>query len=276
MLPCSSPVLGVDLAGLFGDGERPKLERSAVGVLLFNLSFGGVLFGGLAQASSLGLSLFLGLPSAPTRTPGDVWDEGDGDDTFTGLKLSLSFSFEGVFFLGLDLDDDCTPWAVGWPSSGLLAVAVLPPGAEEVVEFDREGGGVGAAHLSGLGLCCVRHGDRSLRGADLVAATVFGLACCSSSLFFLGVAFKEATRRTWRVWGGRRLASSWAFKLEPARLRLTAGGLLLIASLPPARTAWALSLTAPGTPSSSGCMVLVVVGALLGLGCGSPRSERPS
>lgn len=109
MEACSFPVV-VDLAWLFGDGERPKLARSAVGVLLFNLSFGGVLLSGLAEALSLGLSLFLGLASPPARTShaGDERDEDDGDGTFTGLKLSLSFSFEGVFFFGLDLDDDCT------------------------------------------------------------------------------------------------------------------------------------------------------------------------
>jgi hypothetical protein len=94
------------LAGLrlpLGDGERPRLARSAVGVLLFSLSFGGgVLFAGLAPALiSLGSFLFLG--------PGDEREECDGDDAvFTGLKLSLSFSLEGVcLLLGLDLDDCC-------------------------------------------------------------------------------------------------------------------------------------------------------------------------
>lgn len=106
-MPCSVPV---DLEGLFGDGERPRVARSVVGVLLFSLSFDGVRFGGLAQALiGLGLlSFFLGLASPPTRTPGEERGEADGDDAFTGLKLSLSLSFEGVFFLGLDLDGDRT------------------------------------------------------------------------------------------------------------------------------------------------------------------------
>lgn len=72
-------------------------------MLLFSLSFGGgVLFAGLAPALiSLGSFLFLG--------PGDEREECDGDDAvFTGLKLSLSFSLEGVcLLLGLDLDDCC-------------------------------------------------------------------------------------------------------------------------------------------------------------------------
>lgn len=95
------------MEGLFGDGERPRLARSAVGVLLFSLSFGGVLSGGLAKALVLRSSLFLGLASPPTRTPGDEREEGDGDDTLTGLRLSLSLNFEGARLLGLDLDDAC-------------------------------------------------------------------------------------------------------------------------------------------------------------------------
>lgn len=258
MLPCSVPAR-VDLAGLFDDGERARVARSVVGVLLFSLSFGGVLFCGLAQPLSLELSFFLGLASPLTRTPGDERgeDDGDGVDAFMGLRLSLSFNFEGVFFLGLDLDDDC---AVRWPLSGLLAVGVLPPGVEEAVEFDREGGGVRAAHLSGPVLCRGRHGDCSLRDADLVAATVFGLTRSSScALFFIGVRFDDATRRTRCIPGGRRLASSWAFSFERARLGLAAVG-----------------LTSPGAPSTSGCTLLGVVGVSLRMGCASPRSERPS
>lgn len=142
-------------------------------------------------------------------------------------------------------------------------MAALPPGAEDVVEFDREGGGVGAVHLSGLGLYRVRrHDDRSLRDADLVAATVFGLARASSpsSFFFFGVKFEDAARRTWCARGGRRLASSCAFRLEAVRLRLGA----------------AVGLSTPGAPSSIGGTMLGVVGASLRLGCASPRSERPS
>lgn len=44
---CAAVETAVDLAGLVGDGERPRLARSAVGALLFSLSFGGVLLGGL-------------------------------------------------------------------------------------------------------------------------------------------------------------------------------------------------------------------------------------
>lgn len=61
-LPGSVPVVaaGLGLAGFFGDGEWPKLARSAICMLLLSLSFGGVLLGGLAQELSLGSSLFIG------------------------------------------------------------------------------------------------------------------------------------------------------------------------------------------------------------------------
>lgn len=43
--PCSVSVVAAGLvwAGLSGDGELPRLARLTVGVLLFSLSFGGVL-----------------------------------------------------------------------------------------------------------------------------------------------------------------------------------------------------------------------------------------
>lgn len=199
------------LAGLFGDGERPRLARSAMCMLLLSLSFGGVLLGGLAQELSLGSSLFTGSAWPLVCRPGEERAEADIDDTFTGLRLSLSFSFDGVCLLGLDLGDGCM---VRCPLPNALAGDVLP--GVELAELEREGDGVRAAHFSGLVLrdADVREGDGSLAGLaldldvgvvflsrplggdDLVSATVLGLSRCCS-LFFLGVEWEDTTRRTW-------------------------------------------------------------------------------
>lgn len=100
------------------------------------------------------------------------------------------------------------------PLPDALAGDVLP--GVELVELEREGDGVGAAHFSGLLYCAaeVREGDGSLAGLalnldvgvvlpfrplggdDLVSATVLGLSRCCS-LFFLGVKCEDTTRRTW-------------------------------------------------------------------------------
>lgn len=250
-MPCSISVAArLGLAGLSGDEERPRLARSAVGVLLFSLIFGGVLLGGLAQGLSLGSFLITGFDSPVARTPGDERAETDLD-VFTGLRLSLSFSLDGVCLLGLD-------------SAGALAGDVLP-GCEELVESEREGDGVSTAQLSGLVLCAtvVREGDwslvglalnldvaiasplRPLGGDDLVSATVLGLTRCSS-LFFLGVKCEDTTRRTWWAWGGRRLASSSAFNLAAVRLTLAVDGLPLVNSPSPAKDNRALRFPTPG------------------------------
>lgn len=153
------------------------------------------------------------------------------------------------------------------PFPDALAADVMP--GVELVELEREGDGVGAAHFSGLLFCAadVREGDgsltglalnldvgvvppfRALGGDDLVSAAVLGLSRCCS-LFFLGVECEDTARRTWWVWGGRRLASSCAFNLEPVRLRLAVAGLLLVASTPPARDSWALRFPRPGSSCS--------------------------
>lgn len=173
----------------------------------------------------------------------------------TGLRLSLSLSFDGVCLLGLDSDD-------------ALAADVLP-GFEEPFELERDGDGVGAVHFSGHVLCAadMREGDgslvgltvnldvgvvslfRPLGGDDLVSATVLGLSRCSS-LIFLGVKCDDTTRRTWWVWGGRRLASSCAFNLAAVRLTLAVDGLPLVNSPSPARDNRALRFPTPG-PSCS-------------------------
>ena len=142
---CAAVSLGVDLAGLFGDGERPRLARSTVGVLLLSLSFDGVLLIGFAQALGLGPSLFMGSAEPLTDVSGDERAKAV-DDTFIGLRLSLSFSFDGVCLLGLDPDDDCI---VRRRSPEAFTEDDLP-GVGELVELEREGAGVGATHFSGL------------------------------------------------------------------------------------------------------------------------------
>ena len=200
-----------------------------------------------------------------------------------GLKPSLSFSFDGVCLLGLDSDEGCM---IGCPSPDALAGEVLLDN-DEFVELEREGAGVGAAHVSVLGLCDtnVRQCDgssaglglnfdmrtgsslRALVGDDLVSATVLGLSRCCS-LFFLGVECDDTTRRTWWVCGGRRLASSWAFNLEPVRPRLAVDGLPLIASPTPARDNWALPFSTSCSLSYA-CWLLGVTGAAPRLDCDS-------
>lgn len=178
------------MAGLFGDGDRPSLVRSADGMLLLSLSFGGVLLDGLAQALGFGPCLFMGSVWPLTCRSGNERAEAGVDGIFAGLRLSLSLSLEGVRLFGLASGDGCVVTCC--PEPDAFAGDVLP-GFEKllVVELEREGDGVGAGHFSG-----VRWGEGALVGLepnlevgiwspfrpladeDLVSATVLGLSGC--------------------------------------------------------------------------------------------------
>lgn len=134
------------------------------------------------------------------------------DVPFGGLGLPLSFSLAGVRLRGLGLGSVCC--FVGEPE--LLLVPLV--GDElvdiEVVEFERDGGGVGAAAgfpvFAGDERAGVETADSFdptparfteamsvlLEIDDLFPSAVFGLSLCSSFTLW-GVRCDDTARRTW-------------------------------------------------------------------------------
>ena len=112
-----------------------------MGVLLLSLSFGGVRFGGLAlDLDSVSCAEFL---SAFGPFLGDDLTVSDRDVSFCGLKLFLSFNFDGVRSEDLDSGSVCRLDV----QPELVFVPLMGDGRAEAetFEFERDGGGVGAA-----------------------------------------------------------------------------------------------------------------------------------
>lgn len=178
-------------------------------MLLLSLSFGGVRLGGLALnldsvfcAEPLPvLGAFLGVDLADSHR----------DVRFGGLKLSLSFSFDGVRLRGLDLGSVCCLDV----EPELVFVPLMGDGQDkaETVEFERDGDGVGAAgglaRFAGDDRADLEIADRLdpdsarlteavsllFEDNDLAPSEVFGLAMCSS-LTLRGVRCDDTARRT--------------------------------------------------------------------------------
>lgn len=141
---------------------------------------------------------------------GDDLADADGDARFGGLRLSLSFSFDGVSMGGFDLD------SIGCFDVELELVFVPCTGDGRAdataVEFEREGGGVGAAgglaYFVGDNRADVDTSDMLdldparltkampvvFEDNDLAPSAVFGLVLCSS-LTLRGVRCDETARR---------------------------------------------------------------------------------
>lgn len=172
-------------------------------MLLLSLSLGGVRFGGLEldldSISCAGLLFAFGF-----LLEDDLADAGR-DVRFGGLGLSLSFSFDRVRLGGLGLGPVCCMDVE--PGS----IFVLLIGGERAdiddLEFEREGGGVGATG----GLAHFADDDRAdvdfdstrstgalsvlLEGNDRFPSAVFGLSFCSS-FALRGVRCDDTARRT--------------------------------------------------------------------------------
>lgn len=178
--------------------------RSPAGVLLLSLSFGGVRLGEVVLDID---SIFCAEPFC--AFPGDDFAGADRDARFGGLELSLSFSFDGVRLGGLDLDP--VGCLAGKPEVFVTRMGDGRADAE-AAEFERDGGGVGAAgglaHFAGDSRAGVETADRLdpdptrfpkalsvlFEDNDLAPSAVFGLALCSS-FTLRGVRCDDTARR---------------------------------------------------------------------------------